>query len=287
MSLKEVMNMDYIKLSNNLEVPQLGFGVFQIAPEDTKEAVKKAIDVGYRHFDTAQAYFNEAQVGEAIEESGIDREKFFLTTKVWHSSHGYEETKKACEESLNKLKTDYIDLYLIHQNIGDIFATWRALEDLYDEGKVKAIGVCNFTPSRFTNLSLHSKIKPMVNQIEINPFYQQDSQEKFYEKYDAVIESWGPLAEGKNNIFSNPILKEIGEKYDKTVAQVILRWIIQRGIIVFPKSVKKERMIENFNIFDFELSSEDMEKIKELESGNPIANIDDPMFIEAISKYGV
>ncbi len=155
--------MDYIKLSNNIEVPQLGFGVFQIAPENTKEIVTEAIKVGYRHFDTAQAYYNEQQVGEAIAESGINREEFFITTKVWHSHHGYEQTKKACEESLKKLKTDYIDLYLIHQNIGDVFSTWKALEELYDEGKVKAIGVCNFTPSRFVNLSIHSNIKPMVN----------------------------------------------------------------------------------------------------------------------------
>lgn len=279
--------MQYIKLSNNIKVPQLGFGVFQIPPEKTKKTVKRAIEVGYRHFDTAQAYFNETQVGEAIQESGIKREEFFITTKVWHTNHGYEQTKKACQESLKKLKTDYIDLYLIHQNIGDIFSTWKALEELYEEGKVKAIGVCNFTPSRFTNLSIHSKIKPMVNQIEINPFYQQDKKEDFYKQYDAVIESWGPLAEGKNNIFNNPTLKEIGQKYDKTVAQVILRWIIQRGIIVFPKSAKKERMEENYNIFDFELTKEDMEKIKELETGKPIADIDDPMFVESISKFGV
>jgi len=279
--------MDYIKLSNNIEVPQLGFGVFQIAPENTKEIVAEAIKVGYRHFDTAQAYYNEQQVGEAIAESGINREEFFITTKVWHSHHGYEQTKKACEESLKKLKTDYIDLYLIHQNIGDVFSTWKALEELYDEGKVKAIGVCNFTPSRFVNLSIHSNIKPMVNQIEINPFYQQQTLEDFYKGYDTVIESWGPLAEGKNNIFSNPILKEIAQQYDKTVAQVILRWIIQRGIIVFPKSVNKDRMNENFNIFDFKLSDEDMEKIKELETGNPIADIDDPLFVESISKFGV
>ncbi|MBE6487430.1 MAG: aldo/keto reductase [Methanosphaera stadtmanae] len=279
--------MDYIKLSNNIEVPQLGFGVFQIAPENTKEIVTEAIKVGYRHFDTAQAYYNEQQVGEAIAESGINREEFFITTKVWHSHHGYEQTKKACEESLKKLKTDYIDLYLIHQNIGDVFSTWKALEELYDEGKVKAIGVCNFTPSRFVNLSIHSNIKPMVNQIEINPFYQQQTLEDFYKGYDTVIESWGPLAEGKNNIFSNPILKEIAQQYDKTVAQVILRWIIQRGIIVFPKSVNKDRMNENFNIFDFKLSDEDMEKIKELETGNPIADIDDPLFVESISKFGV
>ncbi len=279
--------MEYVKLENDLEVPQLGFGVFQIPPQQTKDAVLKAIEVGYRHFETAQAYFNEEGVGEAIKESGIPREEFFITTKVWHSDHGYDQTKKACEVSLDKLQTDYIDLYLIHQNIGDVFGTWRALEELYDDGKVRAIGVCNFTETRFTNLAIHSKVKPMVNQIEINPFYQQQGAEDFHAKYGTLIESWGPLAEGRNGIFSNPILSQIGEKYGKSVAQVIIRWIIQRGIIVFPKSVKKERMEENFNVFDFELTDEDMEKIKELETGEPIADIDTPDFIESISQFGV
>ena len=213
--------MEYVKLENDLEVPQLGFGVFQIPPQQTKDAVLKAIEVGYRHFDTAQAYFNEEGVGEAIKESGIPREEFFITTKVWHSDHGYDQTKKACEVSLDKLQTDYIDLYLIHQNIGDVFGTWRALEELYDDGKVRAIGVCNFTETRFTNLAIHSKVKPMVNQIEINPFYQQQGAEDFHAKYGTLIESWGPLAEGRNGIFSNPILSQIGEKYGKSVAQVI------------------------------------------------------------------
>ena len=279
--------MDYVKLENGIEVPQLGFGVFQIPPQQTKEAVSKAIEVGYRHFDTAQAYYNEEGVGQAISKSGIPREEFFITTKVWHSHHGYEETKKACEESLKKLQTDYIDLYLIHQNIGDVFGTWMAMEELYEEGKVKAIGVCNFTETRFTNLALHSNIKPMVNQIEINPFYQQQGTEEFHKKFGTLIESWGPLAEGRDGIFSNPILSEIGEKYNKSVAQVILRWIIQRRIIVFPKSVKQERMAENFDVFDFELSDDDMEQIKELETGVPIADIDTPEFVESISQFGV
>lgn len=279
--------MNYVTLDNGVEVPQLGFGVFQIPPQQTKEAVLKAIEVGYRHFDTAQAYFNEDGVGEAIAESGIDRSEFFITTKVWHSHHGYEKTKEACEESLKKLQTDYIDLYLIHQNIGDVFGTWRALEELYEKGKVKAIGVCNFTESRFTNLALHSKIKPMVNQIEINPFYQQQGIEDFHAKFGTLIESWGPLAEGRNGIFSNPVLSEIGEKYGKSVAQVIIRWIIQRGIIVFPKSAKPERMAENIDVFDFELTKDDMEKIKELETAEPIAYIDTPEFVESISQFGV
>ena len=274
--------MEYKTLSNGVEIPQLGFGVFQIPPEETKEVVKKAIEVGYRHFDTAQAYFNEAEIGEAIKESGIEREELFLTTKVWISSYGYEETKQAFQESLDKLQTDYIDLYLLHQCIGDVYSTWRAVEDLYKEGKIKAIGVCNFTPGRFTDLCLHAEIKPMVNQIEVNPFFQQEGTEDFHKEFDAVVEAWGPLAEGKDDIFNNALLSEIGEKYNKSVAQVILRWLIQRGIVVFPKSTKESRMIENSYVFDFELSNEDMEKIKELETGVPIVEVDNPEFIKFV-----
>lgn len=276
------MKNEFVKLSNGVEIPQLGFGVFQIPPEETKNVVKKAIEVGYRHFDTAQAYFNEGEIGEAIKESKIPREDLFITTKVWVSSYGYEETKKAFQESLDKLQTDYIDLYLLHQCIGDVYSSWRAVEDLYKEGKIKAIGVCNFNPGRFTDLCLNSKIKPMVNQIEINPFYQQEGTEDFHGEFDAIVEAWGPLAEGKDGIFTNPILSEIGDKYGKTVAQVILRWIIQRGIIVFPKSTKESRIIENADVFDFQLSDDDMEKIKEIETGVPIVEIDDPDFIKYI-----
>ena len=252
--------MEYLTLSNGIEIPQLGFGVFQIPPEETKDVVKKAIELGYRHFDTAQAYFNEAEIGQAIKESGIAREELFLTTKVWVSSYGYEETKQAFQESLDKLQTDYVDLYLLHQCMGDVYSTWRAVEDLYKEGKIKAIGVCNFTQGRFTDLCLNAEIKPMVNQIEVNPFFQQEGTEDFHKEFDAVVEAWGPLAEGKDGIFTNPILSEIGEKYGKSVAQVILRWLIQRGIVVFPKSTKESRMIENSDVFDFELTDEDMEK---------------------------
>lgn len=274
--------MEYKTLSNGVEIPQLGFGVFQIPPEETKDVVKKAIELGYRHFDTAQAYFNEAEIGEAIKESGIAREKLFITTKVWVSSYGYEETKKAFQESLDKLQTDYVDLYLLHQCIGDVYSSWRAVEDLYKEGKVKAIGVCNFTQGRFTDLSLHAEITPMVNQIEVNPFYQQEGTVEFHKEYDAVVEAWGPLAEGKDDIFNNPVLSEIGSKYEKSVAQVILRWLIQRDIVVFPKSTKESRMIENSDVFDFELTDEDMEKIKELETGVPIVEVDDPEFIKFV-----
>ena len=274
--------MEYKTLSNGVEIPQLGFGVFQILPQETKDVVKKAIEVGYRHFDTAQAYFNEAEIGEAIKESGIAREELFITTKVWVSSYGYEETKKAFQKSLDKLQTDYIDLYLLHQCIGDVYSTWRAVEDLYKEGKIKAIGVCNFTQGRFADLCLHAEIKPMVNQIEVNPFFQQEGTEDFHKEFDAVVEAWGPLAEGKDGIFTNSVLSEIGEKYNKSVAQVILRWLIQRGIVVFPKSTKESRMIENSDVFDFELSDEDVEKIKELETGVPIVEVDNPEFIKFV-----
>ena len=274
--------MEYKTLSNGVEIPQLGFGVFQIPPEETKDVVKKAIEVGYRHFDTAQAYFNEAEIGEAIKESGIAREELFITTKVWVSSYGYEETKKAFQESLDKLQTDYVDLYLLHQCMGDVYSTWRAVEDLYKEGKIKAIGVCNFTQGRFTDLSLHAEIPPMVNQIEVNPFYQQEGTVEFHNEFDAVVEAWGPLAEGKDDIFNNPILSEIGKKYEKSIAQVILRWLIQRDIVVFPKSTKESRMIENADVFDFELTDEDMEKIKELETGVPIVEVDNPEFIKFV-----
>ena len=274
--------MEYKTLSNGVEIPQLGFGVFQIPPKETKDVVKKAIEVGYRHFDTAQAYFNEAEIGEAIKESGIAREELFITTKVWVSSYGYDETKKAFQESLDKLQTDYVDLYLLHQCMGDVYSTWRAVEDLYKEGKIKAIGVCNFTQGRFTDLSLHAEIPPMVNQIEVNPFYQQEGTVEFHNEFDAVVEAWGPLAEGKDDIFNNPILSEIGSKYEKSVAQVILRWLIQRDIVVFPKSTKESRMLENADVFDFELTDEDMEKIKELETGVPIVEVDNPEFIKFV-----
>ena len=276
--------MEYIKLSNGVEVPQLGFGVFQIPPEETKDVVLAALENGYIHFDTAEAYFNEAEIGQALAESDVKREDLFITTKVWPSSYGYESTKEAFERSCEKLGTDYIDLYLLHQNTGDVYSTWRALEDLYKEGKIRAIGVCNFAESRFADLCIHSEIKPMVNQIEVNPFYQQQGTEEFHEKYGAKVEAWGPLAEGRDGIFKNPVLAEIGEKYGKSVAQVILRWIIQRGIIVFPKSTKPERMVENADLFDFELSDEDMEKIKELETGEPIVDINSAEFLEFLNQ---
>lgn len=249
-------------------MPILGFGVYQIPDlEECEKAVSEAIDVGYRLIDTAQAYSNETAVGNAIKKSGIPREEFFITTKVWISNSGYENAKKSLDESLENLQTDYIDLVLIHQPFGDYYGTYRALEDYYKEGKIKAIGVSNFYPDRLIDLLSFNEIVPAVNQVETHPFNQQIEAQGIMEKYGVQINSWAPFCEGMDNIFENEVLKEIGEKYDKTVAQVILRWLIQRSVVVIPKSVHRERIEENFDVFDFELSEEDMETIKSLDGG--------------------
>lgn len=260
--------MDYIQLNNRVKMPILGFGVYQITDlEECEKAVSEAIDVGYRLIDTAQAYSNETAVGNAIKKSGIPRKEFFITTKVWISNSGYENAKKSLDESLENLQTDYIDLVLIHQPFGDYYGTYRALEDYYKEGKIKAIGVSNFYPDRLIDLLSFNEIVPAVNQVETHPFNQQIEAHGIMEKYGVQINSWAPFCEGMDNIFENEVLKEIGEKYDKTVAQVILRWLIQRSVVVIPKSVHKERIEENFDVFDFELSEEDMETIKSLDCG--------------------
>lgn len=260
--------MDYIQLNNGVKMPILGFGVYQIPDlEECEKAVSEAIDVGYRLIDTAQAYSNETAVGNAIKKSGIPREEFFITTKVWISNSGYENAKKSLDESLENLQTDYIDLVLIHQPFGDYYGTYRALEDYYKEGKIKAIGVSNFYPDRLIDLLSFNEIVPAVNQVETHPFNQQIEAQGIMEKYGVQINSWAPFCEGMDNIFENEVLKEIGEKYDKTVAQVILRWLIQRSVVVIPKSVHRERIEENFDVFDFELSEEDMETIKSLDGG--------------------
>lgn len=260
--------MDYIQLNNGVKMPILGFGVYQITDlEECEKAVSEAIDVGYRLIDTAQAYSNETAVGNAIKKSGIPRKEFFITTKVWISNSGYENAKKSLDESLENLQTDYIDLVLIHQPFGDYYGTYRALEDYYKEGKIKAIGVSNFYPDRLIDLLSFNEIVPAVNQVETHPFNQQIEAHGIMEKYGVQINSWAPFCEGMDNIFENEVLKEIGEKYDKTVAQVILRWLIQRSVVVIPKSVHKERIEENFDVFDFELSEEDMETIKSLDCG--------------------
>ena len=251
-------------------MPQLGYGVYQTPAEDTKRCVLDALSVGYRSIDSAQAYGNEEGVGEAIVESGIPREELFITTKVWLSNAGYEKAKASIEESLRKLKTDYIDLLLIHHPFHDYYGTYRAMEEAYIEGKVRAIGVSNFYPDRFIDIANSVEIKPMVNQVETHVFQQQKVAKEIMKKYNTQIESWGPFAEGKNDYFNNPVLKEIGNQYGKTVAQVALRFLLQSGVVVIPKSTHKERMEENFNVFDFTLSEDDMKKIEQLDGGKSL-----------------
>lgn len=259
--------MQVVTLNNGVEMPILGYGVFQI-PDATicETAVLEAIETGYRLIDTAASYGNEGAVGNAIKKSGIDRKDLFITTKLWVQDHGYENTQKSFQRSLNKLGLDYLDLYLIHQPYGDVFGSWRALEDLYAAGKVRAIGISNFQVDRAMDLIAFNKIKPAVNQIETHPFNQQIDAHEFLKAHQVQTESWGPFAEGKNDIFQNELLVSLALKYNKTVAQLILKWIVQRGIVVIPKSVRKERMKENFNIFDFEISADDMESIKALDT---------------------
>jgi len=259
--------MQTVKLNNGLEIPILGFGVFQIAdPTECERSVVEAIQTGYSHIDTATSYQNEEAVGRGIKQSGVAREKLFITTKLWIQSNGFEGTLKAFENSLKRLQLDYIDLYLIHQPYGDVYGEWRAMEELYQQGKVRAIGVSNFQPDRIMDLMIHNKITPAVNQIEVNPFQQQIDTQKFLLDNSVQVEAWAPFAEGKNNIFQNAVLLSIGAKHKKSVAQVILRWLVQRGIIVLAKSTRKERMIENISVFDFELSAEDMAAIANIDT---------------------
>lgn len=259
--------MDNITLNNGLQMPILGFGVFQIPdPKECEQAVLDAIETGYRLIDTAASYHNEEAVGNAIRNSGIPREELFITTKLWVQDAGYENTLKAFERSLKKLQLDYLDLYLIHQPYGDVFGSWRAMQELYFQGKIRAIGVANFHPDRIADLIANSGFAPAINQIETHPFHQQTESQKFLEANNVQIQSWGPFAEGKNNIFHNEILIEIGNKYNKSVAQVILRWLVQRNVIAIPKSIRKERMAENFDIFDFELTKDDFQAIQTLDT---------------------
>jgi 2,5-diketo-D-gluconate reductase A len=259
--------MEKVKLNNGLEIPLLGFGVFQVTDmAECERSVLDAINTGYRLIDTAASYMNEEAVGKAIKNCGVDRGELFITTKLWIQSNGYEGTKKAFENSLKKLQLEYLDLYLIHQPFGDVYGEWRAMQDLYKEGRIKAIGVSNFHPDRLMDLMVHNEIVPAVNQIETHPFNQQNEAQQFLQEHKVQIESWGPFAEGKNNIFHNEILSSIGKKYNKTIAQVILRWLTQRSVVAIPKSVRKERMEENFNIFDFNLDEGDMNEIKKLDT---------------------
>lgn len=257
--------MQYVTLSNGVRMPQLGYGVYQVGKDECERCVSDALKVGYRHIDTAQSYFNEEEVGEAIAKSGIPREEIFLTTKVWIEHYGYEEAKKSVLESMRKLKTNYIDLVLLHQPFSDYYGAWRALEDLYAEGVIRAIGVSNFYPDRLVDICSFVRIKPMVNQIETHPHNQQIEAQKWMEKYGVCHEAWAPFGEGRGGMFEEPILNEIGKKYDKTAAQVILRWELQRGIVVIPKSVHIERMEQNSDVFDFSLDEEDMQKIATLD----------------------
>ena len=257
--------MNYVTLENGVKMPQLGYGVYQVTKEECERCVLDALKVGYRLFDTAQSYFNEEEVGNAIVKSGVSREEIFLTSKVWIDHYGYEECRKSVLESLRKLKTDYIDLMLLHQPFSDYYGAYRALEDLYDEGKIKAIGISNFYPDRMVDLASFTRIKPMINQIEIHPYHQQVFSKEWHDKYGVQLEAWAPFGEGRKNMFELSELKEIGDKYGKTVAQVILRWHLQRGIVVIPKSTHLERMKENFNVFDFELAQEDMDAISKLD----------------------
>lgn len=257
--------MEYVTLSNGVKMPQLGYGVYQVDKEECERCVLDALKVGYRHIDTAQSYFNEEEVGNAIAKSGVPREQVFLTTKVWVEHYGYDETRKSVLESMRKLKTNYIDLVLLHQPFSDYYGAWRALEDLYAEGVIKAIGVSNFYPDRLVDICRFARIKPMVNQVETHPHNQQIEAHEWMKKYGVQHEAWAPFGEGRGGMFEEPLLVEIGKKYGKTAAQVILRWDMQRNVVAIPKSTHIERMEQNFDIFDFELSEEDMAKIATLD----------------------
>lgn len=278
--------MEYVKLNNGIEMPLISFGVYQIPKEDTKRCVLDAIKSGYRGIDTAQSYFNESEVGDAIVECGVPREELFITTKVWIDHYGYEECKTSVEESLRKLKTDYLDLCLLHQPFSDYYGAYRALEDLYAEGKIKAIGVSNFYPDRLTDICMFDrKVIPAVNQVEVNPFNAQWCAQENMEKYGVKMEAWAPFGEGRNNLFTNETLVSIGKKYNKSSAQVMLRWLIQRGVIVACKSTHIERMQENINVFDFELTEEDMNSIKTLDTSNSLFfSHSDPNMVEWFDK---
>lgn len=262
--------MDYVTLNNGVKMPKLGYGVYQTPPEETERCVLDAIRIGYRSIDTAQAYGNEEGVGNAMVKCGLPREELFITTKIWISNYGYEKAKASIEESLKKLQTGYIDLLLLHQPFGDYYGAYRAMEEAYKEGKVRAIGVSNFYPDRYLDIFHFSEIKPAVNQVETHVFQQQKLAKKYMEKNGTQIMSWGPFAEGKNDYFQNPVLKEIGAQYGKSVAQVALRFLLQSDVVVIPKSTHENRMKENFDVFDFALTEEDMKKIQTLDTGKSL-----------------
>lgn len=276
--------MKTVKLNNGVEMPAIGFGVYQIPAGDTERCVSDALEVGYRMIDTAASYFNEKQVGDAIRHSGLKREEIFVTTKLWVQDHEYDDTLRAFDLSMKKLGLDYLDLYLIHKPYGNYYAAWRAMERLYKEGRIRAIGVTSFSSERLQDLFLHNEIKPTVNQLETHPFFQQQAAHRFLEQEGIRHEAWAPFAEGQNDIFNNPLLKAIAGKYGKMVGNVILRWLNQRGVVVIPKSVRKERMIENLNIFDFTLSDEEMARIATLDTGR--SPIYDDMNLQIVKGIG-
>ena len=277
--------MEYITLSNGVKMPQLGYGVYQVTKDECERCVLDALEVGYRSIDTAQSYFNEEEVGKAIEKSGIDRKEIFLTSKVWIEHFGYEECKKSVLESMEKLRTNYLDLMLLHQPFGDTYGAWRALEELYKEGKLRAIGISNHYVDRMVEFANFTNIKPMVNQMETHPLNQQKTLKDWADKYDIRLEAWAPFGEGRNGLFENEVLKSIGQKYGKSTAQVMLRWHIQRGIIIIPKSVHKERMIENLNVFDFKLDENDMNQISQLDTAtSAFFSHQDPAMVEWFVK---
>lgn len=276
--------MKTVKLNNGVEMPAIGFGVYQIPAGDTERCVSDALEVGYRMIDTAASYFNEKQVGDAIRHSGLKREEIFVTTKLWVQDHEYDDTLRAFDLSMKKLGLDYLDLYLIHKPYGNYYAAWRAMERLYKEGRIRAIGVTSFSSERLQDLFLHNEIKPAVNQLETHPFFQQQAAHRFLEQEGIRHEAWAPFAEGQNDIFNNPLLKAIAGKYGKTVGNVILRWLNQRGVVVIPKSVRKERMIENLNIFDFTLSDEEMARMATLDTGR--SPIYDDMNLQIVKGIG-
>ena len=278
--------MQTVKLNNGVEMPILGYGVFLVDPKECERCVTDAIDTSYRLIDTAQAYYNEEGVGAAVKKSGINRDEFFLVTKVWITNSGEEKAAKSIEESLKKLQTDYVDLILIHQPFGDYYGTYRAMENAYKEGKTRAIGVSNFFPDRFVDLCNFVEIKPMINQMETHVFQQEKTLRKYLNKFGTQLMSWSPMARGENNLFNNETLKLIGAKYNKTAAQVALRFLTQENVIVIPKSTHKERMKENFEIFDFKLSDGDMNTLRALDKGESIfVNHYDPEFVQSIINY--
>lgn len=279
--------MEKVKLNNGVEMPVLGYGVMLLMGEECEAAVINAIEAGYRLFDTAELYGNEQAVGNAIKRSGVPREELFITTKFGSKEAGYERTMAAFQKSIDALQLDYIDLYLIHQPLGDIFGSWRAMHELYNAGKIRAIGVCNFLPDRLMDLMINSGFTPAVNQIETHPFHQQQETQQFLLDNNVQIQAWGPFAEGMNGVFTNEVLSAIATKYNKSVAQVILRWLTQRGVVAIPKSARKERMIENINIFDFKLDEEDMKNIQSLDTKKSLVfDHREPGIVKFLSEYG-